>query len=103
MTNGATHAVPVISWWAGGLGIGLILILAVALVQPIGVSTQYVVLDGVLLHRILPEVAAQSPYLVDTAAGWTLLNRVLFCDRYPDRRLSRFVGNQAIQHEARSA
>lgn len=69
---------PMIPWWAGGLGIGVVLILAVALVQPIGVSTQYVVLDGVLLHQILPEVAAQSPYLVSTADGWTLLNYEFF-------------------------
>lgn len=63
---------PVLPWWAGGLGIGLVLIVAVALVQPIGVSTQYVVFDGVLLHRILPEVAAQTPYLQETAGEWTL-------------------------------
>ena len=69
---------PMIPWWAGGLGIGLVLILAVALVQPIGVSTQYVVLEGVLLHQILPEVAARSPYLVSTAGGWTLLNYEFF-------------------------
>jgi hypothetical protein len=46
---------PMIPWWAGGLG--GVLILAVALVQPIGVSTEYVALRGVLLHQILPEVA----------------------------------------------
>ena len=63
---------PIMPWWAGGLGIGLILLLAVALVQPIGVSTQYVVLDGVLLHAVLPEVADGSPYLKETSKGWTL-------------------------------
>jgi hypothetical protein len=72
MTNDAERAVPAIPWWAGGLAIGMILIVAVALVQPIGVSTQYVVLDGILLHALLPEVANQSPYLVETAEGWTL-------------------------------
>lgn len=66
------HAIPVIPWWAGGLGIGLVLIVAVGLVHPIGVSTQYVVLDGIVLHSLLPTVAAQSPYLADTARGWTL-------------------------------
>ena len=63
---------PVLSWWAGGIEIGLVLIIAVALVQPIGVSTQYVVLDGVLLHSVLPDVASRSPYLAKTAQGWTL-------------------------------
>jgi len=63
MTNDRTHVVPIMPWWAGGLSIGLILIVAVALVQPIGVSTQYVVFDGVVLHHLLPEVAAKTPYL----------------------------------------
>lgn len=63
---------PVLPWWAGGLGIGLVLIVAVGLVQPIGVSTQYVALDGVLLYRVLPEVAAQTPYLQETTGEWTL-------------------------------
>lgn len=63
---------PFLPWWAGGLGIGLILLIAVALVQPIGVSTQYVVLDGVLLHSVFPEVADQSPYLKQASKGWTL-------------------------------
>lgn len=69
---------PVLPWWAGGLGIGLVLIAAVALVQPIGVSTQYVALDGVLLHRVLPEVAAQTPYLRETAGEWTLATYEFF-------------------------
>lgn len=69
---------PVLPWWASGLGIGLVLIIAVALVQPIGVSTQYVVFDGVLLHRVLPEVAAQTPYLQGTAGEWTLATYEFF-------------------------
>jgi uncharacterized membrane protein YedE/YeeE len=72
MTNHDEHGVPVMPWWAGGLGVGVVLLLAVALAQPIGVSTQYVVLDGVLLHSVLPEVADDSPYLKETSKGWTL-------------------------------
>lgn len=78
MRNDVVQVVPAIPWWAGGLGIGIVLILAVALAQPIGVSTQYVVLDGVLLHHVLPDVADRSPYLADAAAGWTLLNYEFF-------------------------
>ncbi len=73
MTADAKDVVPIIPWWAGGLGIGVILIVAVALIQPIGVSTQYVVLLGVIFHQILPAVADQSPYLVESVQGWTLL------------------------------
>jgi uncharacterized membrane protein YedE/YeeE len=76
--NEVDAAIPVFPWWAGGLGIGVILILAVALVQPIGVSTQYVVLVGVLLHHMLPEVANQSSYLAETAEGWTLATYEFF-------------------------
>ncbi len=43
------------------------------LVQPIGVSTQYVVAVGVILHQILPVVATESPYLAESAEGWTIL------------------------------
>lgn len=64
--------VPILPWWAGGLAVGVVLLVAVALVQPIGVSTQYVVLDGVLIHSVLPEVADNSPYLKAASKGWTL-------------------------------
>src|SRR4026209_2429159 len=72
------NARPVFPWWAGGIGIGLVLIVAVGLVQPIGVSTQYVVLDGVLLHNVLPDVASKSPYLAKAARGWTLATYEFF-------------------------
>jgi uncharacterized protein len=78
MTKDAMPPIPVMPWWAGGLGIGVVLILAVVLVQPIGVSTQYVVLDGVLLHAVLPDVADQSSYLAEMAEGWTLATYEFF-------------------------
>jgi hypothetical protein len=34
------------SWQASGIALGLTILLAVALVKPIGVSTQFVILDG---------------------------------------------------------
>lgn len=67
-----------LSWWEGGLAIGLILTVAVGLAEPIGVSTQYVVLDGVLLHGIAPGAAAGSPYLAGAAKGWTLATYEFF-------------------------
>ena len=73
MVNDGNHVVPLIHWWAGGLSIGVILILAVALIQPIGVSAQYVVAVGVLLHWVIPPVAAQTSYLVEAAEGWSAL------------------------------
>ena len=78
MSNGAKQVTPLLPWWAGGLGIGLLLILAVGLVEPIGVSTQYVVLDGVLLHYVSPDLASHSAYLKESAAGWTLAPNEFF-------------------------
>ena len=78
MANDQHTPVPVFPWWAGGLGIGLVLIVAVALVQPIGVSTQYVVADGVLLHHVLPALADQTPYLAEAGTGWTLATYEFF-------------------------
>jgi len=73
-----TGVEPVMPWWAGGLAIGAILTVATGLVQPIGVSTQYVVFDGVWLHAVAPDLAARSPYLAQTAEGWTLATYEFF-------------------------
>ena len=54
---------PVISWKVAGALIGLLLILATALVKPLGVSTQYVVTDGVILHSAAPALAESNEYL----------------------------------------
>ena len=78
MANVVKPVTPLLPWWAGGLGIGFILIVAVALVQPIGTSMQYVVLDGVLLHWTLPEVADQNAYLTETVEDWSLATYEFF-------------------------
>lgn len=69
---------PVMPWWAGGLAIGVILTVATGLVQPIGVSMQYVVLDGVWLHAVVPDLASASPYLAQTVGHWTLATYEFF-------------------------
>ena len=45
------------SWWTAGLLLGLIQILAVALEGPLGVSTQFVILDSMAIHKVAPEYA----------------------------------------------
>jgi hypothetical protein len=41
-----------LSWKTGGLALGLVFFAAVLLVKPIGVSTQFVILDGILWDAV---------------------------------------------------
>lgn len=63
---------PMIPWWVGGLAIGLLLVVATALVKPIGVSTQYAAVDGVVLHQVAPTVAEENAYLAKVTKDWSL-------------------------------
>ncbi len=49
-----------LSWKWGGLALGLVFFAAVLLVKPIGVSTQFVIFDGILWDAINPEVVVAS-------------------------------------------
>jgi len=60
-----------LSWKTGGLALGLVFFLAVLLVKPIGVSTQFVILDGILWDAANPEVVTQ------TDEGYTSTNAYL--------------------------
>jgi uncharacterized membrane protein YedE/YeeE len=57
------HEQPVLSWKVAGLLLGLLLIVATALVKPLGVSTAYVVTDAVVLHQAAPSFAESNEYL----------------------------------------
>ncbi|AQT69915.1 putative inner membrane protein [Anaerohalosphaera lusitana] len=46
-------------WWIGGILLGLTQILAVALEKPLGVSTQFVVADSKVMHKVAPEYAQE--------------------------------------------
>ena len=39
-------------WFKGGIALGIAFLLAVALVKPIGVSTQFVILDGIIGNAV---------------------------------------------------
>jgi uncharacterized membrane protein YedE/YeeE len=54
---------PVISWKVAGVALGLLLIFATAMVKPLGVSTQYVVTDAIVLHSAAPGLAESNEYL----------------------------------------
>ena len=60
------------NWKIGGVALGLAFFLAVLLVKPIGVSTQFVILDGIVADAFNPDLVSQ------TADGaWTSTNAYL--------------------------
>ncbi len=48
------------NWKIGGFALGLIFFMAVALVKPIGVSTQFVILDGIIAKTFNPDIVRQD-------------------------------------------
>ncbi|WP_269581771.1 YeeE/YedE thiosulfate transporter family protein [Roseibium sp. Sym1] len=60
-----------LDWKIGGLTLGVVFFLAVLLVKPIGVSTQFVILDGILWDAVDPAVVTQ------TEDGYTSTNAYL--------------------------
>jgi uncharacterized membrane protein YedE/YeeE len=59
------------NWKAGGILLGLVFFLAVLLVKPIGVSTQFVILDGIIADAVSPGLVTQ------TEEGYTSTNAYL--------------------------
>ncbi len=60
-----------LNWKVGGLLLGLVFFAAVLLVKPIGVSTQFVILDGILADAVNPALVTQ------TDEGFTSTNAYL--------------------------
>ena len=64
-------------WWLGGALLGLTQVLAVGVKKPLGVSTQFVVIESVGLHKAAPEYAGQHKLISDkkyrgVGYGWWL-------------------------------
>jgi len=60
-----------LDWKLGGVALGVVFFLAVLLVKPIGVSTQFVILDGIIGDAINAEL------VVKTEEGYTSSNAYL--------------------------
>ncbi len=58
-------------WKIGGVALGVVFFLAVLLVKPIGVSTQFVILDGIIGDTVNAEL------VVKTEEGYTSTNAYL--------------------------
>ncbi len=73
MTLASIFKTPM-SWKTGSLLLGLVFFAAVLLVKPIGVSTQFVIFDGVLWDAIEPNVVVPSD---EAKSGFTSTNSYL--------------------------
>lgn len=54
---------PPLPWWAAGILLGLVQVLAISLAEPLDVSTQFVVADAKVLERAAPEYAKNHPLI----------------------------------------
>lgn len=50
----------ILNWKTGGVFLGLVFLAAVLLVKPIGVSTQFVILDAIVWDTVSPDVITQA-------------------------------------------
>ncbi|MEM7498646.1 MAG: YeeE/YedE thiosulfate transporter family protein [Pseudomonadota bacterium] len=76
-----------LDWKLGGLSLGLVFFLAVLLVKPIGVSTQFVILDGILWDAFVPGV------VTETDGGYTSSNPYL---AKSDGKYAKAVANPLV-------
>jgi uncharacterized membrane protein YedE/YeeE len=63
-----------LTWKSGGLLLGIVFFAAVLFVKPIGVSTQFVVLNGILWNAVDPSAVVASP---ESKSGFTSPNAYL--------------------------
>lgn len=50
-----------LNWFSGGIALGLAFVLAVFIVKPIGVSTQFVIFDGIVWDMVADDVVSEDP------------------------------------------
>ncbi len=74
-------------WFKGGLALGACFLLAVVLVKPIGVSTQFVILDGIITSQFDSELISESE---TTKSGYTSTNAYL---KKSDGKYAKAVAN----------
>ena len=61
-------------WFKGGAILGAVFLLAVILVKPLGVSTQFVIFDGIVWNLFSEDIAKEDP---TTKSGYTSDNAYL--------------------------
>lgn len=63
------------SWLRGGLLLGTVFLVAVWLVKPAGVSTQFVVLDGIVWNALSPDLITQNDISQKYSSNNAYLNK----------------------------
>ena len=63
-----------LNWFKGGLLLGVAFLVAVAFVKPIGVSTQFVIADGIIWNLFSDKVVQKAP---DSKSGYSSPNAYL--------------------------
>jgi len=54
---------PPLPWWAGGILLGLVQVLAIGLVRPLSVSIPFVAADAKVLEHVAPEYTQHHPLI----------------------------------------
>lgn len=63
-----------LNWFWGGIALGIVFLLAVWVVKPIGVSTQFVIFDGMVWNEISPDLIKEDP---EAKSGYSSTNPYL--------------------------
>ena len=63
-----------LNWFWGGIALGIVFLMAVWLVKPIGVSTQFVILDGIIWNQVSPGLVIEN---TEAKSGYTSENAYL--------------------------
>ena len=63
-----------LNWLKGGIVLGLVFLLSVFFVKPIGVSTQFVILNGIIWNAVSGDLVAKNP---DAKSGYSSSNAYL--------------------------
>lgn len=62
------------NWMKGGVALGVCFLFAIALMKPIGVSTQFVILDGIIANKLDSTLISKEP---TSKTGYTSRNAYL--------------------------
>ncbi len=63
------------SWLRGGLLLGIVFLAAIWIIKPIGVSTQFVILDGLVWNLLSPDLITQNDLTHNYSSSNAYLNK----------------------------